>query len=156
MPAGEVARGSEPSATVRAPAGARGHVRIVANTSAITQFLPDDLSNFKSEYPDVRIALSEQTSEIAVQDVSKGLADLAIFSEAVSPQELEVFPYRQDHLVVIAPEGHPLAAKKKLAFADALDFQHVGLQPGSSLLGQLEAQASELGRSISFAASELS
>ncbi len=131
--------------------GARGHVRIAANTSAITQFLPDDLSKFKSEYPDVRIALSEHTSETAVQDVSKGLADIAIFSEAISPQDLEVFPYRQDSLVVIAPEGHPLAVQKKLAFADTLDYQHVGLQPGSSLLGQLETYAAELGRSISFA-----
>ncbi len=51
--------------------GARGHVRIVANTSAVTQFLPDDLSKFKAQFPDVRIALSEQTSEIAVQEVSK-------------------------------------------------------------------------------------
>lgn len=131
--------------------GARGHIRIVANTSAITQFLPDDLSKFKSEYPDVRIALSEQTSETAVQDVSKGLADIAIFSEAISAQGLEVFPYRQDRLVVIAPADHPLTRRKKLAFADTLEFQHVGLQPGSSLLGQLETHAANLGRPISFA-----
>lgn len=131
--------------------GAKGHVRIVANTSAITQFLPDDLSKFKAQYPDVRIALSEQTSEIAVQDVSKGLADIAIFSEAVSGGELETFPYRQDRLVVIAPQGHPLTTKKQVSLADTLAFQHVGLQPGSSLLGQLETYAAELDRPISFA-----
>lgn len=131
--------------------GVRGHVRIVANTSAITQFLPEDLSTFKSDYPDVRIALSEQTSERAVQDVTKGLADIAIFSEAISPLELEIFPYRQDRLVVISPGSHVLSGNKTIRFNDTLDFQHVGLQPGSSLLGQLHSEASKLGRPVSFA-----
>ena len=113
--------------------------------------MPDVLSAFKAAYPDIRIALSEQTSERAVHDVGEGLADIAIFSEAISTQALEVFPYRQDRLVVIAPAGHPLSGKKSIRFIDTLDYQHVGLQPGSSLLGQLESEASELDRSISFA-----
>ena len=131
--------------------GVQGHVRIVANTSAITQFLPEDLSLFTHRYPDIRVALSEQTSERAVQDAVKGLADIAIFSEAVSPQELETFPYRQDRLVVIAPDGHPLSGKKSIRFVDTLGYQHVGLQPGSSLLEQLQSQARELERAISLA-----
>ena len=39
----------------------RGHGRIVANTSAIAQFLSKDLSAFKIDNPDVRIALREET-----------------------------------------------------------------------------------------------
>lgn len=131
--------------------GARGHVRIVANSSAIIQFLPGDLSNFKSAYPDVRVALSEQTSEVAVQEVSKGLADIAIFSAAVSSGGLEVLPYRQDRLVVIAPPEHPLAGRNDVRFEETLAYEQVGLQPGSSLLGQLEAHAAQLERTISFA-----
>lgn len=130
--------------------GVRGHVRLVANTSAITQFLPEDLAAFKLEFPDVRIALREETSQRAVQDVREGLADIALFSEAVSPQDLEVFPYRQDQLVVIAPVGHPLATRTKVKFVDTLEYPQVGLQPGSSLLAQLIAKAEDLGQSISF------
>ena len=130
--------------------GVRGHVRIVANTSAIIQFLPDDLSAFKSDYPDVRVGLREQTSEQAVQDITKGLADIAIFSEAISSLELEVFPYRQDQLVVVSPNDHPLSGKKDIRFIDTLDYQHVGLHEGSSLLGQLQSEALKLERSISF------
>lgn len=130
--------------------GVRGHVRIVANTSAIIQFLPDDLSAFKSDYPDVRVGLREQTSEQAVQDITKGLADIAIFSEAISSLELEVFPYRQDQLVVVSPNDHPLSGKKDIRFIDTLDYQHVGLHQGSSLLGQLQSEALKLERSISF------
>lgn len=131
--------------------GARGHVRIVANSSAIIQFLPGDLSRFKAAYPDVRIALSEQTSDVAVQEVSKGLADIAIFSATVSSNGLEIFPYRRDRLVIIAPPEHPLAGRSHVSFEETLGFEQVGLQPGSSLLEQLEVHAAQLGRSISFA-----
>ena len=131
--------------------GVRGHVRIVANSSSIAQFLPEDLSTFKADFPDIRIALREETSERCVQDVREGLADIAIFSEATSSQDLEVFVYRQDRLFVIAPSDHPLAAKNTIQFFETLQFEHVGMQPGSSLLGQLIAQAAELEKTILFA-----
>ena len=131
--------------------GVRGHVRIDANSSSIAQFLPEDLSTFKADFPDIRIALREETSERCVQDVREGLADIAIFSEATSSQDLEVFVYRQDRLFVIAPSDHPLAAKNTIQFFETLQFEHVGMQPGSSLLGQLIAQAAELEKTILFA-----
>ncbi len=131
--------------------GTRGHVRIVANSSAIIQFLPGDLSRFKAAYPDVRVALSEQTSEVAVQEVSKGLADIAIFSATVPSVGLETFPYRQDRLVVITPPEHSLGSRNRVSFEETLGFAQVGLQPGSSLLQQLEVHAAQLGRTVTFA-----
>lgn len=123
---------------------ARNLVRLMAHMDA-------EMSEYTSgARGHVRIALSDQTSEMAVQDVSKGLADIAVFSEAIHAQGLEVFPYRQDQLVVIAAPDHPLAGKRHVQFEETLEFQHVGLQPGSSLLGQLEGNAAGLGRSISF------
>ena len=130
--------------------GMRGHVRIVANTSAIAQFLPEDLSAFKIDFPDVRIELREETSERAVNDVRVGLADIAIFSGATNSHDLETFAYHQDHLVVVMPKNHPLAAKKTLKFSQTLAYQHIGLQPGSSLLGQLVGEAAELEKTLSF------
>jgi DNA-binding transcriptional LysR family regulator len=92
--------------------GIRGHVSILANTSAIPQFLPGDLSAFKTDFPDVRIALREETSERAVNDVWEGLADIAMFSGATNSQDLVTFAYHHDHLVVVMPKDHPLATKK--------------------------------------------
>ena len=76
--------------------------------------------------------------------------DIAIFSEATNSQDLEVFVYRQDRLIVIAPSDHPLASKNTIQFFETLQFEHVGMQPGSSLLGQLIAQAAELEKTIPF------
>src|SRR3546814_10064382 len=58
--------------------GVKGQVRLVANTSTIVQFLPDDLSSFLQLHPTVKIDLEAQTSETVHKLVSAGQADLGI------------------------------------------------------------------------------
>ena len=131
--------------------GVRGQVRIVANTSVMTEFLPEQLSGFLSDYPDVRIALNEVTSDQAVGDVLDGHADIALFSATVNSRALEIFPYARDHLTVIVPNDHVLAGFTELRFEQILSYAHVGLNPGSSLLEHLTATASRLGQTINYA-----
>jgi DNA-binding transcriptional LysR family regulator len=131
--------------------GIRGQVRIVANTSVITEFLPEHLSSFLKDHPDVRIALNEVTSDQAVSDVMDGHADIALFSETVDARSLEVFPYATDQLTVIAPSEHPLSKFKELQYEQVLPHAQVGLNSDSSLFGHLTSAADELGHSINFA-----
>ena len=42
--------------------GLRGHIRVFANISAITQFLPDDLRSFMAAAPLVQVHLQERIS----------------------------------------------------------------------------------------------
>src|SRR3981081_4238945 len=42
--------------------GVRGHVRMLANLSAIVQFLPEDLSDFFSAHEFLKVALQERPS----------------------------------------------------------------------------------------------
>jgi len=131
--------------------GVRGQVRIVANTSVITEFLPEQLSAFLSEHPDVRVALNEVTSDQAIGDVLDGHADIALFSEVSNTRTLEVFPYARDRLMLVVPSGHALENHKELGFEQTLSHAHVGLNPGSSLLEQLTGNAEQLGQTINFA-----
>src|SRR5690606_7665233 len=62
--------------------GVKGQVRLVANTSTIVQFLPNDLSRFLKIHPTVKIDLEEQTSETVHKLVDGDEADLCI----VEPQ----------------------------------------------------------------------
>jgi DNA-binding transcriptional LysR family regulator len=126
-------------------AGVRGHVRVAANTSCITQFLPHELATFLDENPEIRIDLSEGISMDIVQDVADGHADIGLFSESVDPGGLETFPYRTDHLMVVMPAGHPLDRGVTLSFADVMEFPVVGLQSGSSLHARVQEAARDLG-----------
>jgi DNA-binding transcriptional LysR family regulator len=121
--------------------GLRGQVRLWANTSAVTQFLPEDLVNYLELHPDVKIELREETSEAIVEAVREGAADLGIFSEHFADTGISTRVYRRDTLMVIVPKKHPLAGRTSIRFEETSNFDHVGLQEGSSLQGKLLEEA---------------
>src|SRR5690606_31600415 len=102
--------------------GARGFVRVCANISSITQFLPQDIKSFAKAYPNIHVDLEEQVTPAIVRSVAENVADVGIFSDTSLDQDIEVFPYREDTLALIVPAGHPLAAKAGFRFIDALDY----------------------------------
>ena len=113
--------------------GVRGHVRIFANTSAIVQFLPEELAEFLTRNPGIKIDLEETTSWLIVEAVENGVADIGICPGNIPVGRLQTFPYRSDRLMVVVKAGHPLAKRKTLRLRDTLACDHVGLQEGSSL-----------------------
>jgi len=122
--------------------GARGHVRLWANTSAVTQFLPEDLAAYVAHFPEVRIELREDTSKRIVEAVSDGFADMGVFSDHIGQTELETRVYRRDTLMLIVPKGHPLAERTSIRLEETAKYDHVGLQEGSSLQARVLEEAS--------------
>lgn len=125
--------------------GVKGQVRLVANTSAIVQFLPNDLSVFLKWHPTVKIDLEEHTSEAVHKIVSNGLADIGIMVAQRPLDGLEAQLYKSDQLMVVMPQGHPLSKKKTLRFSETLKYDYVGLPRGSSLCNSMVNAAQELG-----------
>lgn len=121
--------------------GDKGQVRVWANTSAVTQFLPEDLTHYLGQYPDVGILLKEETSGIIINAVRDGLADIGIFSEHTGHSGLETRVYRRDTLMVIVPRGHELEGRRGVRMLDVAQYQQVGLQDGSSLQAKLADEA---------------
>ncbi|MGY2362668.1 LysR family transcriptional regulator [Pseudomonas azotoformans] len=128
--------------------GVRGYVRMLANLSAIIQFLPEDLRDFSELHPEVKTDLEERPSNGVVQGVLDGVADLGICSSDTDTKGLPSVTYRHDKLVVLMPADHPLAARKTLAFVDTLDSDYVGLHAASSINMRTHAAAREAGRML--------
>jgi DNA-binding transcriptional LysR family regulator len=127
--------------------GVRGHVRVVANLSAIAQFLPQDLKSFLAVHPAVQVHLEERISAEAVQALENHGADVGIFIAAdLRPPHLQTFAYRQDELMVLLPQDHPLAAHRKLTFSACVEHEFVGLHTGSAINLQLFDAARRLHR----------
>jgi DNA-binding transcriptional LysR family regulator len=59
-------------------------------------------------------------------------------------------PYREDHLVVVAPHRHALGRRASLTTADLLEHHLIGLQTGSFINLQLIKASSELGLPVKF------
>jgi DNA-binding transcriptional LysR family regulator len=130
--------------------GLRGSVKIFANRSAIIQFLATDLSTFFAEHENVHVDLEEHISELVVEGVETGVADVGICVGTTDLKGLQSFPYRKDRLVAVVPQGHPLLRKKRLAFHETLEFDQVGLHASSSLSKTLVKSAEAAGKTINF------
>jgi DNA-binding transcriptional LysR family regulator len=123
-------------------AGVVGVVRLWANTSAITQFLPSDIAEFNAVNPEIRIELEEQDSEQVALAVVDGNADFGIMADQMPTLGLQTTLYRRDHLVLVVPSGHPLAQSASVSFDDALEFDFVSLSRSTSLAKRLQAATS--------------
>ncbi|WP_219406648.1 LysR family transcriptional regulator [Pseudomonas sp. Colony2] len=126
--------------------GVRGYVRMLANLSAIIQFLPEDLRDFSALHPQVKADLEERPSNGVVQGVIDGVADLGICSSDTDTNGLPGVTYRRDKLVVLMPADYPLASRKTLTFAETLDSDYVGLHSASSINMRTHAAAREAGK----------
>ncbi|PIA67547.1 LysR substrate-binding domain-containing protein [Pseudomonas sediminis] len=127
---------------------AAGHIRIFANTTAVTEFLPEVLAGFLAERPGVTVDLQERLSRDIVRGVLDGAADLGIIAGPVQAPGLQVLHFSTDRLVLAVPLGHTLAQRQSVSFNDTLAYQHIGLHEGSTLLSFLREQVEKLGGNL--------
>ncbi|MGH7006233.1 MAG: LysR substrate-binding domain-containing protein [Alphaproteobacteria bacterium] len=128
--------------------GLKGHVRLLCNTAALTEFLPEALARYLAGNPNIDVDLEERPSYEIVGAVAEGAADIGIVADVVDLAGLELFPFRTDKLVVVVPRGHKLAGRRHVAFRDVADAAFVGLNPGSALQDHLGRQAARTGRAL--------
>lgn len=128
--------------------GVRGQVRVFANISSITQFLPADLASFASAHPGVRIRLEESNSLATVRAVEENAADLGVYTAFAHGDGVQSLPYRGDRLCLVVPRRHPLAGARPVAFRELLDEPFVGLRTGSAINLLLAGEAARLGRTL--------
>jgi DNA-binding transcriptional LysR family regulator len=126
--------------------GLRGRVRLLSNTAATLEVLPERLSAFLAAHPKVDIEVEERPSPEIVRAVARGRAEIGVVADAVdSAAELETFPFAEDRLVLVTPAKHPLAGKRRLAFKDVLAHDTVALSVDSALQQHLDGHAARLG-----------
>jgi DNA-binding transcriptional LysR family regulator len=128
--------------------GLAGQVRVLSNTNALTEFLPETLSSFLTTYPDVSVDLEERLSDEIVGLIADGTGDVGIVAGTVDYGGLQTFPFRSDRFVLVLPRNHPLAGRKHIGFAEVLDYDMVGLDRASAIQRFLADKASRIGRPL--------
>jgi DNA-binding transcriptional LysR family regulator len=132
--------------------GMKGHVRLVASISAISESLLDDVATFMGEDAnrDIKVDIEERVSRDLVRVVREGSASLGVCWDNIDFEGLEHRPYRGDELALAVYAGHPLAGRKSIAFAQTLDHQHVGLPPSTAVHAMLARTAARHGRTVDY------
>lgn len=128
--------------------GQAGQIKVLSNTNALTEFLPEALSAFLSTHPHVSVDLEERLSDEIVGLIAEGVADLGIIAGTVDPGALETFPFRSDRFVLVVAHDHPLAVRDRVSFAQVLERDFVGLDRASALQRFLAGKAARIGRPL--------
>ncbi|MBN3815801.1 LysR family transcriptional regulator [Paraburkholderia sp. Se-20369] len=128
--------------------GVKGHVRVFANTTAMSEFLPAVLRSYLVNHPDVTVDIQERLSVDIVRAVQDGAIDIGLVAGNVRADGLEAIPYRRDRLVLAVALSHPLAQRERIAFADTLDHDFVGLPEASAIHNFLKRAAADVQRTL--------
>jgi DNA-binding transcriptional LysR family regulator len=127
--------------------GTKGRVRMQANASALSEFLPEALKAFLADHPGIDVDVEENSSYDIVRSVTEGFVEIGIVADIVEFGDLEAYPFAKDRLVVVMSRDHPLAGQRCLSFRSLLDREFVGLAATNALqqhLGQRAVQAGKL------------
>lgn len=122
-------------------AGGQGVVRICASTSAMSQFLSDDLLEFIEANPGIQLQIGEDTSEGVVQMIRDNAMDIGVFTHSHDTTGLNIASYRQDRLVLVCPADHELTRQASWRFEQTLEHDYIGWFGGSAVNRQLNAAA---------------
>lgn len=125
--------------------GLRGHVRVMANISSITQFLPAQLQSFMSQHPLVDVRLQERVSTDIARAVADNEADIGLLNRGSYGSRVTLRPYRRDRLAVVVPQSHPLARKRSLKLAQVVAHDLIGMHADSALNHLITRSAADQG-----------
>lgn len=123
-------------------------LRLFANTSALSAFLPGKLAAWMAAHPGIQIDTEERTSADIVSSILAGLAQAGVVSDAVDPGPLRLEPVAEDPLVLIVPPAHALRETAEVAFATIIHEPLVALYQTSALQQHIEEQAAGLGQAL--------
>ena len=128
--------------------GHRGHVRVQANASALSESLPEVLKQFLAGHPGIDVDLEERSSYDIVRCVAEGFAEIGIVADIVDFADLEAHPFATDRLVLVAPKDHPVARLHRPPFRSLLDHEFVGLAATNALQQHLAQRAVQAGKPL--------
>jgi molybdate transport repressor ModE-like protein len=131
--------------------GLRAHVRLLSNTAAAAEFLPEILAGFLSKHAHIDVDLEERPSHAIVEAIASGAADMGIAIARSDFDHLEHRPFRTDRLVLLTAREWPrFRRNQSIAFNEVATEPFVGLSPGNPLQEHIVRQAARLGHHLVF------
>lgn len=110
---GDVAAGVE--AARRAARGEIGSLTVGFIESAASTIVPVAVRAFRAAHPDVGLTLRELGVDPQIEGLRAGTLDVGIVRAPVVADDLRLERVLDEGLVIAAPAGHPLAARRRIA-----------------------------------------
>ena len=95
-----------------------GRLAVGAIPTMAPYVLPKLIGKFQTRYPKVDLEILEDTTESLALRLEDGTLDIAIMSTCQQSPALERHPLGKEALLVLLPNQHRLAKKKKISWSD--------------------------------------
>ncbi|MEM1105702.1 MAG: hydrogen peroxide-inducible genes activator [Pseudomonadota bacterium] len=110
-----------------------GTFRLGAIPTIAPYVLPKILPGLRAAHPSMKLHLREETTDLLLEEVSARELDAAMIALPWSAPGIETAALARDEFLMIAPHGHPLAAKSPLTPKDLADSSVLLLERGHCL-----------------------
>lgn len=132
--------------------GMKATVRLLANTSGLSEYLPKALAAFLGQHPHISIDVEERESTEIAHAIASGAADLGLAAEHALPDSIERILFNEDRLVLVAPRQDALSNRRQVDFREVTGRDFVGLIASSALHAHVAGHAARLGARLRFRA----
>jgi LysR family cys regulon transcriptional activator len=124
----------------------RGELSIAATHTQARYALPDAISKFRKEFPNVHLVLHQASPKEIVAMVLDGQADIGIATEAIGDNpDIAAFPYYSWHHGVVVPAGHPLDGVKPLTLEAVAEYPIITYHEGFTGRPNIDATFTKAG-----------
>ncbi|MHB1590301.1 MAG: LysR substrate-binding domain-containing protein [Sulfuricella sp.] len=124
-----------------------GKLRLAVITTA-KYFIPRLLGPFCERYPGIDVSLKVTNRERILQRMADNEDDLYVLGQPPEHTEVELEPFLENPLVVLAPSNHPLARKKRITMKRLAEEPFLMREPGSGTRLATERFFSDRGLAI--------
>jgi LysR family transcriptional regulator, transcriptional activator of the cysJI operon len=106
-----------------------GTIRVATIYSIGLHDLPPYLKQFLKAYPTVKVHVEYRRANQVYEDVIGNVVDLGLVAYPVRDPKLEIYPLRQDPLVLVCHPQHPLAKHKSTTLKALSGQKFIGFEP---------------------------
>jgi len=106
-----------------------GTIRVATIYSVGLHDLPPYLKKFLKSYPTVNVHVEYRRANQVYEDVIGNVVDLGLVAYPVRDSKLEIYPLREDPLVLICHPQHPLAKNKDVRLKALSGQKFIGFEP---------------------------
>jgi DNA-binding transcriptional LysR family regulator len=128
--------------------GLAGHVRLLANASALLQLLPQRLEAFSRSHPRIHVEVEERMSPEILGALLEGRADVGVVDVAPPTRGLAFVPFFRDQLALVLPAGHALAGEREVRLPQLLAENFIVIAGANMVTTRLFNAAAALGEPL--------
>ena len=106
-----------------------GTIRISTIYSIGLHELPPYIKKFLHDFPSVNVRVEYRRSNLVYEDILHNSVDFGLVAFPVKHRQIEMLPFRNDHLILIAHPGHPLAKTGDIEMKQLAAQRFIGFDP---------------------------